>query len=105
MVNVDEELSRILDEARARDPSQCEFLQAVSEVLFSLKPLFVTEPSLLRVVPVLIEPDRIIQFKVTWEDDKGDLRVNRGFRVQFNCAIGPYKGGLRFHPSVNVSIL
>ena len=88
-----------------RDPNQLEFHQAVYEVLQSLKPLVDQEPKLAEVVERLVEPERVIMFRVPWVDDKNVARVNRGFRVQFNSAIGPYKGGLRFHPSVNLSIM
>uniref|UniRef100_H2YRT5 Glutamate dehydrogenase n=1 Tax=Ciona savignyi TaxID=51511 RepID=H2YRT5_CIOSA len=90
---------------RSRDPNQGEFLQAVDEVLSSLRPLFDRYPKYLSVLSAVCEPERVIQFRVPWQDDKGDMQINRGFRVQFNQAIGPYKGGLRFHPSVNLSII
>jgi len=67
--------------------------------------LFQASPELKAALPVVSVPERVIQFRVTWEDDKGNFQVNRGYRVQFNSALGPYKGGLRFHPSVNLSIL
>lgn len=88
-----------------RDPNQLEFHQAVYEVLQSLKPLVDQEPRLAEVIERLVEPERVIMFRVPWVDDKNVARVNRGFRIQFNSAIGPYKGGLRFHPSVNLSIM
>jgi glutamate dehydrogenase (NADP+) len=80
-------------------------LQAVEEITQSLLPLFQRDPKLLQVWKVMLEPERVIQFRVCWQDDEGDWRTNRGYRVQYNSAIGPYKGGLRFHPSVNLSIL
>jgi len=89
----------------ARDPNQVEFLQAVKEVLDTLEPLFKKYPQYTRVLPAITEPERIIQFRVPWVNDKGQTVVNRGFRCQFNQAIGPYKGGLRFHPTVNQSIV
>ena len=91
----------------ARDPNQPEFLQAVSEVVESVWPVLEKEPALkkAKILERLVEPERAFQFRVPWVDDKGEVQVNRGFRVQFNSAIGPYKGGLRFHPSVNLSIL
>lgn len=95
----------ILDRLRKRDPHQPEFHQAVGEVVETLKPLFSKRPELLPVFERLCEPDRAIMFRVVWMDDEGKEHVNRGFRVQFNQALGPYKGGLRFHPSVNLSIL
>jgi len=90
---------------KARDPNQTEFLEAVQEVLESIEPLFKKYPKYLSVIPTICEPERVIQFRVPWQDDKGKWRVNRGFRVQFNQALGPYKGGLRFHPSVSLSII
>merc|ERR1712168_284396 len=90
---------------KSRDPHQVEFLQAVDEVLESLQPLFKKYPKYLDVIPVVCEPERVIQFRVPWQDKDGNMQVNRGFRVQFNQAIGPYKGGLRFHESVNLSII
>ncbi|KAK9457540.1 Glutamate/Leucine/Phenylalanine/Valine dehydrogenase-domain-containing protein [Dipodascopsis uninucleata] len=88
-------------------PSEPEFEQAYNELLLTLKSstLFEKKPDLEKVLPVISIPERIIQFRVVWEDDAGHLRVNRGYRVQFNSTLGPYKGGLRFHPSVNLSIL
>lgn len=93
------------DGVAARDPEQTEFLQAVDEVLESLEPLFNKYPQYLKVIPAVCEPERVIQFRVPWQDASGNMQVNRGFRVQYNQAIGPYKGGLRFHPSVNLSII
>ena len=86
---------------------QPEYLQAVFEVLESLQPLIEKDDRYQKnaIIERIVEPERLIQFKVTWEDDNGNIQVNRGYRVQFNSAIGPYKGGLRFHPSVNASIL
>ena len=89
----------------ARDPDQPEFHQAVKEVLESLEPVLDAHPEYVSVVERVVEPERLIHFRVPWVDDAGDTQVNRGFRIQFNGAIGPYKGGLRFHPSVNASIL
>lgn len=90
-----------------RNPHESEFLQAVEEVLFSLEPVLEKNPEYLNasLLERVCEPERIIMFKVPWEDDNGKVQVNRGFRVQFNGSIGPYKGGLRFHPTVNLSIL
>ena len=85
----------------ARDPDQPEFHQAVWEVLESLEPVLEKHPHYADVVKRIAEPERMIQFRVSWMDDNGEMHVNRGFRVQYNGAIGPYKGGLRFHPSVN----
>jgi glutamate dehydrogenase (NADP+) len=89
----------------ARDPDQPEFHQAVKEVLESLEPVLEAHPEYISVVERVVEPERLIHFRVPWVDDDGATQVNRGFRIQFNGAIGPYKGGLRFHPSVNASIL
>lgn len=90
-----------------KDPNQTEFLQAVKEFLNSIEPAFAAHPEFIEqnILERIIEPERIIQFRVPWTDDQGKVQVNRGFRVQFNSAIGPYKGGLRFHPSVNQSII
>ena len=89
----------------ARDPDQPEFHQAVKEVLESLEPVLEANPAYVSIVERVVEPERLIHFRVPWVDDSGNTQVNRGFRIQFNGAIGPYKGGLRFHPSVNTSIL
>ncbi|KAG8870851.1 hypothetical protein FRB97_009299 [Tulasnella sp. 331] len=82
-----------------------EFDQAVHEITSTLEPLFHKHPELHRALAVAQVPERVIQFRVVWEDDHGKMHVNRGFRVQFNSALGPYKGGIRFHPTVNLSIL
>ena len=101
------ELSSIFEELVARDPHQLEFHQAVYEVLMTLTPLVVRKPEYqdLAVFERITEPERQLMFRVPWSDDQGRVHVNRGFRVQFNSALGPYKGGLRFHPSVNLSII
>jgi glutamate dehydrogenase (NADP+) len=96
------ELKAIL---RQRDPDQKEFLQAADEIIDSLADVFAKEPKYIDVMKRCIEPERVIQFRVPWLDDSGKIQVNRGFRVQFNSAIGPYKGGLRLHPTVNLSVL
>ncbi len=98
-------MKEVYDSVQTRDPDQPEFHQAVEEVLESLGPVIEKQPEYIPVVKAIVEPERIIQFRVPWYDDSGDLHVNRGFRIQMNGAIGPYKGGLRFHPSVNQSIL
>ena len=98
-------MKKVYDSVIARDPNQPEFHQAVEEVLESLVPVIQAHPEYLPVVESMVEAERIIQFRVPWYDDSGKLNVNRGFRIQMNSAIGPYKGGLRFHPSVNQSIL
>ena len=93
--------------ARQRDPDQPEFLQAAEEVLESLESVMEAHPEFVeaKILERIVEPERLFQFRVPWIDDSGNVHVNRGFRIQFNGAIGPYKGGLRFHPSVNLSIL
>ena len=102
-----EYLDGLYERVRQRDPDQPEFLQAVGEVLQSLAPVAVRRPDLIEwgVFERMVEPERMILFRVPWVDDAGHVRVNRGYRVQFNSAIGPYKGGLRLHPSVNLSII
>ena len=100
-------LQKVYDGLEKRNPEQKEFLEAVGEVLESLEPVVEKNPQLEAdgVIERLVEPERVILFRVPWVDDQGKVQVNRGYRVQFNSAIGPYKGGLRFHPSVNLSIL
>ncbi len=100
-------LKGVYDELAERYSYQPEYLQAVFEVLESLQPLVEKDSKYQEngIIERIVEPERLIQFKVTWMDDAGNVQVNRGYRVQFNSAIGPYKGGLRFHPSVNASIL
>ncbi|MFL2971865.1 MAG: NADP-specific glutamate dehydrogenase [Candidatus Thalassarchaeaceae archaeon] len=102
---MDKTMKEVYDSVIARDPNQPEFHQAVEEVVESLGPVIKAHPEYLPVVRSVIEAERIIQFRVPWYDDNGEHHVNRGFRIQMNSAIGPYKGGLRFHPSVNQSIL
>ncbi len=90
-----------------RDPNQPEYLQAVKEVMASIWPFLHEFPQYAdhALLERLVEPDRALQFRVAWIDDDGNTRVNRAFRIQHSMAIGPYKGGMRFHPSVNLSIL
>ncbi|MEI7026422.1 NADP-specific glutamate dehydrogenase [Paenibacillus sp. y28] len=90
-----------------RNPHESEFHQAVKEILDSLTPVFAKHPKYMQhgILERIVEPERVVSFRVPWVDDNGKVQVNRGFRVQFNSAIGPYKGGLRFHPSVNASII
>ena len=97
----------ILQNLEAKHPGEKEYLQAVREVLLSIEDIYNQHPEFERVslIERLVEPDRIFTFKVPWVDDRGNTHVNLGYRVQFNTAIGPYKGGMRFHPSVNLSIL
>ena len=101
------ELASVFDELVARDPHQGEFHQAVFEVLSTLTPLVARKPEYqdLAIFERIVEPERQLMFRVPWSDDQGRIHVNRGFRVQFNSALAPYKGGLRFHPSVNLSII
>ena len=100
-------LKGIFEGLEQRNGEQKEFLQAVQEVLESLEPVVEANPKLeeMGVIERLVEPERVIMFRVPWVDDAGKVQVNRGYRVQFNSAIGPYKGGLRFHPSVNLSVI
>lgn len=98
-------VQEVLELVKARDPDQPEFIQAVTEVLTSLVPILEQEPKYQPLLPLMVEPERMIMFRVPWVDDKGVIRVNRGFRIQFNSAIGPYKGGCRFRGNVNLSIL
>ncbi len=100
-------INSILSSLEARHPGEPEFIQAVREVLLSIEEVYNQHPEFEkgRVIERLVEPDRVFMFKVPWLDDKGDIQVNIGYRVQYNNAIGPYKGGLRFHPSVNLSIM
>ena len=102
-----EYLKRVLETVKKRDSGEPEFIQAVTEVFESFEPVIEARPELekLGVMERIVEPERFVQFRVPWVDDKGEVHVNRGYRVQFNSAIGPYKGGLRFHPSVNSSII
>ncbi len=102
-----EYLQKVYDNVVKRDPDQPEFHQTVKEVLESLEPVIEKRPDIVKagIVERMVEPERIITFRVSWMDDNGNVQVNRGYRVQFNSAIGPYKGGLRFHPSVNLSIM
>ncbi|MDR2929987.1 MAG: NADP-specific glutamate dehydrogenase [Propionibacteriaceae bacterium] len=98
---------RVFTEVSERTPWEAEFLQAVREVLLSIEPVLKANPGLedTAILERVVEPDRQIKFRVAWTDDAGRIRVNRGYRFEFNAAIGPYKGGLRFHSSVNASIL
>ena len=99
--------SRILEGLKQRNANESEFLQAATEILESISPVFDKHPEYEKagLLERFVEPERVILFRIPWVDDQGKVQVNRGYRVQFNSAIGPYKGGLRFHPSVNLSIL
>ena len=100
-------LTDLMEKVIKRNPGEAEFHQAVREVLESLEPVIERHPEYIKagVIDSIVEPERIIKFKVPWIDDNGNVQINRGFRVQFNSAIGPYKGGLRFHPSVYEGII
>jgi glutamate dehydrogenase (NADP+) len=100
-------MSEIMEHVKSRDPHEKEFHQAVGEVMDSVKPVLDRNPIYrkARIPERIVEPERVILFRVPWVDDQGVIQVNRGFRIQMNSAIGPYKGGLRFHPSVNLGIL
>jgi glutamate dehydrogenase (NADP+) len=100
-------IAEFMDMVKARNPNEPEFHQAVQEVVETIWETYNKNPRMVknRILDRIVEPERVIMFRVPWVDDKGEVQVNRGFRVQFNSAIGPYKGGLRFHPSVNLSIL
>ena len=100
-------LQEVYADVVRKDPDQKEFLQAVREVLESLQPVVEQRPELVKsgVIQRIVEPERSLLFRISWVDDKGNVQVNRGYRVQFSTAIGPSKGGLRFHPSVNLSVI
>ena len=101
-------VDEVLEVVKKKNADQPEFLQAVTEVLDSLRPVIDANEELYRknaILERITEPDRQIMFRVPWVDDNGQVQVNRGFRVQFNNSIGPYKGGLRLHPSVNLGII
>jgi glutamate dehydrogenase (NADP+) len=100
-------IQEVLETVKKRNPNEPEFLQAVTEVLESIRPVIERNKKYrdAKILERLVEPERMIQFRVPWIDDKGQIQVNRGFRVQMNSALGPYKGGLRFHPTVSASII
>ena len=100
-------VAKIIESVEKRNPGEPEFIQAVKEVLESIEPMLAVRPDLVEagIVERLVEPERFVTFRVAWVNDAGEVCVNRGYRVQFNSAIGPYKGGLRLHPSVNASII
>ena len=101
------EVEKIMQQLEQKHPGELEYLQAVKEVLISIQDVYNQHPEFekAKIIERIVEPERIITFRVPWVDDNGEVHVNLGYRVQFNSAIGPYKGGLRFHPSVNLSIL
>ena len=94
----------VMETVVSRNPAEPAFIQAVREVVESIEPVAKKRPEIARmkIIERIVEPERQIIFRIPWVDDKGEVQINRGFRVQFNSAIGPYKGGLRFHPSVNL---
>ena len=100
-------IQRVIDETKKKNPNEPEFLQTVEEVLSSLSPVIDAHPEYEKacLLERMVEPERTVEFRVTWMDDNGQYHVNRGYRVQYNAALGPYKGGLRFDPSVNLSIV
>src|SRR5213080_2144301 len=101
------DVSALLAEVKAKNPGEPEFHQAVQEVVESLALVLARHPEYrkAKIIERIIEPERVIMFRVPWQDDQGNMHVNRGFRIEMSSAIGPYKGGLRFHPSVNLGIL
>ena len=101
------EVEKIMQQLEQKHPGELEYLQAVKEVLISIQDVYNQHPEFekAKIIERIVEPERIITFRVPWVDDNGEIHVNLGYRVQFNSAIGPYKGGIRFHPSVNLSIL
>ncbi|MBR6785127.1 MAG: NADP-specific glutamate dehydrogenase, partial [Clostridia bacterium] len=100
-------VKRVIDEVAKKNANEPEFVQTVTEVLESLEPVINQHPEYEKysLLERIVEPERQISFRVTWVDDEGNVKVNRGYRVQFNGSIGPYKGGLRFHPSVYTGIM
>jgi len=100
-------VGKLMEAVKAKDPAQPEFHQAVHEVADSVQIVYEKHPIYrqTKILERIIEPERVILFRVPWVDDQGQVQVNRGFRIEMNSAIGPYKGGLRFHPSVNLGIL
>ena len=100
-------VERVIEQVKAKNAEQPEFIQAVTEVLTSLEPVIEAHPEYeaAGLLERIVEPERVVMFRVPWVDDEGKVQVNRGFRVQFNSCLGPYKGGLRLHPSVNLGII
>src|SRR6476660_6740571 len=103
----EEYVNNVYELVKQRNPHESEFHQAVKEIFLSLTTVFAKYPQYMEhnILERIVEPERLITFRVPWMDDRGKVQVNRGFRIEFNSAIGPYKGGLRFHPSVNASII
>ena len=100
-------VQKVLADVKAKNANEPEFIQAVEEVLSTLAPVLEANPQYEKaaILERMVEPERVVMFRVPWVDDNGVVQVNRGYRVQFNSAIGPYKGGLRFHPTVTLSVL
>ena len=107
MADMKQYVQDVLELVKKRDPDQIEFQNTVKEVLTTIVPVLESNPKYkeVKLLERMVEPERVVTFRVPWQDDKGEVQINRGYRVQMNSAIGPYKGGLRFHPSVNLSIL
>lgn len=105
--NIEQKIQEFVSKIEAKNPNEPEFLQAVKEVAATVIPFIVTKEEYrgMKLLERMAEPERVIIFRVPWVDDKGEIQVNRGFRIQMNSAIGPYKGGIRFHPTVNLSVL
>ncbi|HOW31447.1 MAG TPA: Glu/Leu/Phe/Val dehydrogenase dimerization domain-containing protein, partial [Bacteroidales bacterium] len=102
---IDQKVDQFMARVIAKNQSEIEFHQAVKEVVQSLMPFIEENPKYKGILERMVEPERVIIFRVPWVDDKGEFQINRGFRIEMNSAIGPYKGGLRFHPTVNLGIL
>ena len=102
-----EQIAAFMAEVTAQNPNEPEFIQAVQEVAETVIPFIADHPKYAeyRILERMVEPERTIMFRVPWTDDSGQVQVNKGYRIEFNSAIGPYKGGLRFHPTVNLSVL
>ena len=105
--SISDHVAAVLGQVRSRNPAEPEFHQAVQEVLESVDLVLARRPEYrqARILERLVEPERVVMFRVPWQDDRGEIHINRGYRIQMNSAIGPYKGGLRFHPSVNLGML
>ena len=104
---IEQKIQEFVAKIEAKNPNEPEFLQAVKEVAVTVIPFIATKEEYrgMKLLERMAEPERVIIFRVPWVDDKGEIQVNRGFRIQMNSAIGPYKGGIRFHPTVNLSVL
>lgn len=100
-------LEDVFNYLKRTSPAQSEFYQAAEEVLYSLEPLLDKYPKYRKhkIIERIVEPERQIMFRINWVDDNGEIQVNKGYRIEFNSALGPYKGGLRFHPSVNAGVI